>query len=77
MSALSERPIDRACEKREELERELKKSPDFQLYLMTTCPKDRARMERLWLEVPTFRLWHLLTNSIRQELELRQRETFE
>jgi DNA-binding transcriptional MocR family regulator len=54
-------------EKREELERELKKSPDFQLYLMTTSSKDRARMERLLLEVPIFRLWHRLTMSIRQE----------
>jgi hypothetical protein len=67
MSAKDERPIDRACAKQEELERELKKSPDFQLYLMTTSPKDRARMERLLLEVPTFRLWHLLTNSIKAE----------
>jgi len=67
MNALNERPIDRACAKREELERELKKCPDFQLYLMTTSPSDRARMERLLLEIPIFRLWHLLTNSIRQE----------
>ena len=67
MSALNERPIDRACAKREELERELKKCPDFQLYLMATSPKDRSRMERLLMEVPSFRLWHLLSNSIRQE----------
>ena len=65
MSALDERPIDRAWSKREELERELKKCPDFQLYLMTTSQKDRARMERLLLEVPNFRLWHVLTNSIK------------
>ena len=49
MSALDKRPIDRAWSKREELERELKKCPDFQLYLMTTSQKDRARMERLLL----------------------------
>ena len=49
MSALDKRPIDPAWAKREELERELKKCPDFQLYLMTTSQKDRARMERLLL----------------------------
>jgi hypothetical protein len=65
MSALDKRPIDRACAKREELERELRKCPDFQLYLMTESQKDRARMERLLLEVPNFRLWHVLTHSIK------------
>ena len=65
MSALDKRPIDRAWSKREELERELKKCPDFQLYLMTKSQQDRARMERLLLEVPNFRLWHVLTNSIK------------
>ena len=57
-------PLDRAQARREQLERKLKKSPDFQLYLITKTPNDRARMERLLMEDPGFRLWRILTNSI-------------
>ena len=57
-------PLDRARSKRSQLERELKKCPDFQLYLITKAANDRMRMERLLMENPTFRLWRLLTNSI-------------
>jgi hypothetical protein len=57
-------PLDRAQARREQLERKLKKSPDFQLYLITKTPNDRARMERLLMEDPSFRLWRVLTNSI-------------
>ena len=57
-------PLDRAQARREQLERKLKKSPDFQLYLITKTPNDRARMARLLMEDPGFRLWRVLTNSI-------------
>jgi hypothetical protein len=57
-------PLDRAQARCEQLERQLKKSPDFQLYLITKAPNDRARMERLLMEDPGFRLWRVLTNSI-------------
>jgi hypothetical protein len=56
--------LDRAQTKRDRLERELKKCPDFQLYLITEAPKDRARMERVLMKNPAFRLWRLLTDSI-------------
>ena len=57
-------PLDRAQARREQLERKLKKSPDFQLYLITKTPNDQARMERLLMEDPGFRLWRVRTNSI-------------
>lgn len=38
--------------------------PDFQLYLATRSRKDRARMERVLVEIPSFRLWRTLTNAI-------------
>jgi len=57
-------PLDRALAKRSQLERELKKCPDFQLYLITKAANDRARMERVLMENPAFRLWRLLTNSL-------------
>jgi hypothetical protein len=49
--------------KRTEIEMELKKSPDFQLYLITKSRADRARMEELLMEFPTFKLWRALTSS--------------
>jgi hypothetical protein len=57
-------PLDRAIMKRDEIEMELKKSPDFQLYLITKSRADRARMEKLLMEIPSFKLWRALTSSI-------------
>jgi hypothetical protein len=54
----------RAREKCERLERELRKCPDFQLYLLSKSRKDRARMELVLMQIPSFKLWHLLMNSI-------------
>jgi hypothetical protein len=56
--------LDHAQLRREQLERELRKCPDFQLYLITKARDDRARMEHLMMENPAFKLWRLLTNSI-------------
>ena len=64
MIILAETPLDRAQAKREQIERELRKSPDFQLYLVATSRKDQARMECLLMEIPAFKLWRTLTNSI-------------
>jgi hypothetical protein len=64
MMSLAETPLDRARAKREQLERELRKSPDFQLYLVVKSRNGRARMESLLMEIPAFRLWRTLTNSI-------------
>jgi hypothetical protein len=57
-------PLDRAQARCEQLEHKLKKTSDFQLYLITKTPNDRAQMERLLMEDPGFRLWRVLTNSI-------------
>jgi len=59
-----EMPLDRALAKRDRLENRLKKCPDFQLYLLVKSPRDRARMKRLLMEIPSFRLWRTLSNSI-------------
>lgn len=40
--SLAETPLDRARAKCEQLERELRKSPDFQLYLFAKSRKNRA-----------------------------------
>jgi hypothetical protein len=64
MIICAETPLDRALAKREQIERELRKCPDFQLYLIAKAPKDRARMERLLVNIPMFRLWRTLTRSI-------------
>ena len=64
MIILAETPLDRAQAKRERVERELKKCPDFQLYLLAKSRQDLARMERLLMQIPTFRLWRTLANSI-------------
>jgi hypothetical protein len=50
MQNLENLPLDRARVRREQLERELKKCPDFQLYLITEARGDRARMEHLLME---------------------------
>jgi hypothetical protein len=57
-------PLDRARAKCEEIERELRKSPDFHLYMLTRSRNDRARMEQLLMEIPEFRLWHMLMKSL-------------
>jgi hypothetical protein len=61
---MSETPLERAHAKRDELERGLKKCPDFQLYLIAKPPQDRLRMRRLLMEIPDFKLWLSLKNSI-------------
>jgi hypothetical protein len=66
MSAAVETPLERARAKLEQIERELKKYPDFQLYLVAKSRKDRARMKRLLMEIPKFRLWRILTKSLEQ-----------
>ena len=64
MSTPVETPLERARAKLEQVERELKKCPDFQLYLVAKSRKDRARMKRLLMEIPKFRIWRILTNSV-------------
>jgi hypothetical protein len=44
---IEEAALDRARAKRDQIERELKKRPDFQLYLLTRSLGDRMRMEQL------------------------------
>jgi len=68
----------RALAKCEELERELKRSPDFQLYLLTQSRSDRARMERLLIEIPMFALWltlHRSERTVRGQLDGEVHET--
>lgn len=57
-------PLARAKAKLEEIERELRKHPDFQLYLLAEAQSERMRMEGLLVEIPSFRLWLKLKNSI-------------
>jgi hypothetical protein len=57
-------PLDRARIRRDEIERELKKCPDFQLYLLTTSSVARARMERHLTQNPDFKLWRALSDRI-------------
>ena len=52
---------------REETERELKKSPDFQLYMLAAVRHDRERMERLLEKLPAFRMWRRLSQAKRIE----------
>jgi len=73
MNVSEETPLDRAQAKREQIERELRKCPDFQLYLLTKSRKERARMGRLLMEIPNFRLWRALSTSIERERRRRQR----
>jgi len=53
-------PLVRVRAKCEQLERELRKSPDFRLYLLSKSLKDRARSERMMMQ-PSYR--HRLMNS--------------
>jgi hypothetical protein len=66
MDILDETPLSRAQAKCEELERELKKCPDFHLYLIAQSREDRKRMERTLMTIPHFRLWHALKDSARR-----------
>ena len=59
-----ETPLDRAIAKRDEIELELRKCPDFQLYLITKSRRQRARMEQLLMEIPNFKLWRRLATSV-------------
>jgi hypothetical protein len=70
MHILGDTPLERAEAKRDQLEYELRRYPDFQLYLFTKSPEDRARMKRLLLEIPNFRLWRALTYSIERSRRL-------
>jgi hypothetical protein len=66
-------PLQRAQVKCEQLARDLRKCPDFQLYLLTTSRRDRARMESILMEIPQFSLWRTLTDSVEHMLsETRQ-----
>lgn len=60
----SNRALQLASAKVAELERELKKCPDFHLYLVTKTLRDRERMKRILLEIPIFKLWLALSDSI-------------
>jgi hypothetical protein len=64
MSAFEEMPLAHAQAKCEQLERELMRCPDFQLYLITGSHKNRARMRHVLMEIPNFRLWRTLSTSI-------------
>jgi hypothetical protein len=67
MANIEETQQDRARAKRDGIERELKKCPDFQLYLLTKSLKDRMRMERLLDQNPRFRLWRVLAGIDRDK----------
>jgi hypothetical protein len=54
--------------KRDQIELELKKCPDFHLYLLTSSIDDRMRMEQLLDHNPRFRLWRVLVGSIARAL---------
>ena len=69
-------PFDLAKLKCDQLERELRRSPDFQLYLITESPSDRARMESVLMEIPQFALWRALTQTI-ESIRLRERVLLE
>jgi hypothetical protein len=66
ISAAVNTPLERARAKLEQIERELKKSPDFQLYMIAKTQHDRARMRRVLMKIPLFRLWRILTNSVKR-----------
>jgi hypothetical protein len=61
-------PLKRAQSKCEQLERELRRSPDFHLYLLTKSRLDQARMEGILMEIPQFALWRTLTKSVERAL---------
>ena len=49
---------------RADIEHELRKSPDFQLSMLTAARHDRERMERLMAKLPAFRAWRQLSELI-------------
>jgi hypothetical protein len=51
---------------RSAIEKELRKLPDFQLYMLTTAAHDRERMERLLAKLPAFRAWRRQSQTIGQ-----------
>jgi hypothetical protein len=57
-------PLARARAKLEEIERELRKYPDFHLYLLAKTQQDRMRMEAILISIPAFALWHKLHHSV-------------
>jgi hypothetical protein len=57
-------PLANTQAKLDEIERELRKHPDFQLYLLSKTGLERASRERLLRAIPTFDLWLKLRNSI-------------
>jgi len=57
-------PLERARAKLAQIEGDLNKYPDFQLYLVTESPQKRARMKRLLMEIPKFRLWGMLADYV-------------
>ncbi len=57
-------PLINTQAKLEEIERELRKYPDFQLYLLSKTGLERASRKRLLMEIPAFDLWLKLRNSI-------------
>lgn len=57
-------PLARAQAKLKEIEHELRKRPDFRLYLLATREEDRTRMEAALLSVPSFALWNKLHKSV-------------
>jgi hypothetical protein len=67
MADIEETPQDCARAKRDGIERELKKCPDFQLYLLTKSLNDRMRMERLLDQNPRFKLWRVLAGIDRDK----------
>jgi hypothetical protein len=64
MTADIEEALESASAKRDQIERELKKCPDFQLYLLTSSLDDRMRMELLLDENPRFRQWRVLAGRV-------------
>ena len=62
-------PLSRALAKLEEIERELRKLPDFHLYLLAKTETERARMEAILIKIPAFDLWHKLRNSVARAAE--------
>jgi hypothetical protein len=57
-------PLANTQAKLDEIERELRKHPDFQLYLLSKTGLERASRERLLRVIPAFDLWLKLRNSI-------------
>ncbi|MGH6672792.1 MAG: hypothetical protein ACRECV_12580 [Xanthobacteraceae bacterium] len=70
-------PLTRAQAKLTEIERELGKYPDFQLYLVAKTREDRIRMERMLMNIPVFSLWRKLRNSVALSFQLQSSQRLE